>query len=128
VKVRYGWCQNAEKSDKLFESTYQAAKERYPWLKRFTDRSVTECRFSIHFVNSYTCTVEILYGALDFDNPKISLNDNRSFFYLRDPKLSPSSTESTESKAKLSNLKDRLRDSGLSVRENYQSVEKLGQQ
>ena len=77
--------------------------------------------------------MEILHGVLD--NPDMA---EHCFFYLRDAALSQSLADhfnasndyfETESplKAKLATLKTRLRSSGLPVRDNYISIEALGE-
>lgn len=77
--------------------------------------------------------MEILHGVLD--NPAMA---EHSFFYLRDTALSQSLAESyntphdyfeTEQRLndKLTALKDKVRGSGLPVRDNYSSVEALGE-
>ena len=77
--------------------------------------------------------MEILHGVLD--NPAMA---EHCFFYLRDTALSQSLAESynvpndyfeTEQhlKDKLTALKDKVRVSGLPVRDNYSSVEALGE-
>jgi len=107
---RYGWIPKEFPADLV---------EREKWLKNYKDSkvSVTE--------------LEILHGVLN--NKEIA---KQAFFYFRDPNyVSKFSGEelknfvdenNTESKAKISELKDRIRKSGLPVHENYKKLEELG--
>jgi hypothetical protein len=92
--------------------------EKEAWLReQFEGRkSVTE--------------LEIFHGVLR--NPAMA---NHAFFYFRDPAYVKSvpgkdwknfTTEDTEGVEKLERLKDRIRQSGLPVRENYPTPEALG--
>lgn len=51
--------------DKNLEETFENAGRRYPWIQKYTDRSITE--------------IEMLYGSLFY--PEYS---GSSLFYLRD--------------------------------------------
>ena len=98
---RYGWRP---------ETIPEELLEAEPWLRERTGRSVTE--------------LEILHGAL---NP--TLQTPRAFFYFRDPSylanLPPRTDpadyapDSPEAAARLIALKERIRQSGLHVTENY---------
>jgi len=122
---RYGWIP-AEVPQELIELE--------PWLKDYPDHSITE--------------LEILHGVLN--NPEMA---DHAFFYFRDPayidsvprgeqgdfREIPSREEmerlgrdraerrAEERKAKLNSLKDRIRTSGLPVRENYSNPRQLGE-
>jgi tetratricopeptide (TPR) repeat protein len=106
---RYGWVPEAGQYDLslLLEQ---------PWLaenKYLGNKSVTE--------------LEILHGVLD--NPAM---EKRAFFYFRDPSWSEAQggaylCEGTDEKAKLEELKDRIRQSGFPVVENYASPEELAE-
>ena len=87
------------------------------WLLSQNDKSITE--------------LEFLYGALN--NPSAA---NRAFFYFRDSdndeqisdeKQSDLNLESQEHLVKLADLKKRIRLSGLSLNEGYNTPKKLGQ-
>jgi tetratricopeptide (TPR) repeat protein len=82
---------------------------REPWLKENKRKSVTE--------------LEILHGVLN--NPEIADN---AFFYFRDPAYGKdkASDVDTQHRQKLLALKDRIRRSGLPVRENYPDPKSLG--
>ena len=99
---RYGW---------ITDSIAQEVIEREPWLQEHVGRrtSVTE--------------LEILHGVLN--NPEMA---NHSIFFFRDPAYLESVpkknraeyiSENAESAARLKKLKDRIRQSGLPVVENY---------
>jgi len=106
---RYGWVPEAGQYDLslLLEQ---------PWLaenKYLGNKSVTE--------------LEILHGVLN--NPAM---EDRAFFYFRDPAWSEAQggaylCEGTDEKAKLEELKDRIRQSGFPVVENYASPEELAE-
>ena len=122
---RYGW---------VPEEIPQELIVREPWLKEHLHRSVTE--------------LEILHGVLN--NPEMS---DQAFFYLRDPAYAdsqppadranlregPTAEEVKElgekgaelraedRRTKLAALKERLRQSGLSLEENYLDPKDLGQ-
>lgn len=63
---RYGWCKSGVIPDKTLEETFENASRRYPWIQKYTDRSITE--------------IEMLYGALFYPDLASS-----SLFYLRSP-------------------------------------------
>jgi len=103
---RYGW---------VLDELPAALLNDQPWLAAFSGRSVTE--------------LEIVHGILN--DPTLA---SRAFFYFRDPRyiqtLPPEQqqdfvAESSESAAKLQRLKDRIRLSGLPLRENYPDPEAL---
>lgn len=104
---RYGWVPEAGQYDRslLLEQ---------PWLEEHRGgKSVTE--------------LEILHGVLD--NPEM---EKRAFFYFRDPAWSEAQggaylAEGTDEKAKLEELKERIRRSGFPVVENYASPEELAE-
>lgn len=107
IGERYGWVPEKEKYDLslLLEQ---------PWLEEHRGgKSVTE--------------LEILHGVLN--NPAM---EGRAFFYFRDSKWSRKKggaylCEGTEEKAKLEVLKERIRNSGFPVLENYPSPEALAE-
>jgi nephrocystin-3 len=107
IGERYGWVPQKEKYDLslLLEQ---------PWLEEHRGgKSVTE--------------LEILHGVLN--NPAM---EGRAFFYFRDSKWSRKKggaylCEGTEEKAKLEALKERIRNSGFPVVENYPSPEALAE-
>lgn len=105
---RYGWVP-AEIPAEMLES------ER--WLEEHPRKSVTE--------------LEILHGVLN--DPAMA---DRACFYFRDPAYLATvppeqhadfEAESEDARDKLADLKDRIRRSGLPVRENYPDAESLGQ-
>jgi nephrocystin-3 len=104
---RYGWMPEAGQYDRslLMEQ---------PWLEEHRGgKSVTE--------------LEILHGVLN--NPAM---EGRAFFYFRDAKWSRKKggaylSEGSEEKVKLESLKDRIRQSGFPVQENYPSPEALAE-
>jgi len=122
---RYGWIPDAIDPELIAQE---------PWLEQHLDHSVTE--------------LEILHGVLN--NPQMAQN---ALFYFRDPAYIDSLDESEQAdfievpwrsdieaygmteaqkrvkqrQEKLSNLKDRIRQSGLPLRENYQSPQQLGE-
>lgn len=104
---RYGWIPDAIGEDLMV---------REPWLREHLSSSVTE--------------MEIVHGVL---NDRAM--SRRAFFYLRDPaylEAMPAALrqEMSESQpemvAKLENLKNRIRQSGLPVREGFASPNQLG--
>ncbi len=105
IGERYGWVPEKEKYDLslLLEQ---------PWLEEHRGgKSVTE--------------LEILHGVLN--NPAM---EGRAFFYFRDAKWSRKKggaylSEGREEKTKLEALKERIRQSGFPVMENYPSPEAL---
>ena len=107
---RYGWVPDEISLDLI---------EREPWLAEHTDHSVTE--------------MEILHGVLN--NPQMA---EHAFFYFRDPKylatISPEQrtdfldSDSSQGKQKLAELKERIRNSGFPVDENYPNPQEFGQQ
>ncbi|HGE73204.1 TPA: DUF4062 domain-containing protein, partial [Candidatus Poribacteria bacterium] len=105
---RYGW---------VPDSIPQELIEQELWLKEHLEKSVTE--------------LEIIHGVLK--DPKMA---DHAFFYFRDPayinslpkNLQKEFQESEEGKKqKLLELKKKIRDSGLPVRENYSNPQELGQ-
>jgi nephrocystin-3 len=105
---RYGWI-----PDEIPEELI----EQEPWLKEHLTHSVTE--------------LEILHGVLN--NPKMA---DHAFFYFRDPayvdslpanKRKDFTSESSGTAEKLKKLKERIRQSGLPVRENYKNPKALGE-
>jgi len=106
---RYGWIPEGIPAELL---------EKEPWLREQValQASVTE--------------LEILHGVL-----RAPAEAGHAYFYLRDPKYAAAqpqhqrvsfTCESSEGAEKLSRLKQRIRGSGLPVRENYASPEELG--
>lgn len=122
---RYGWVPDAVDPDIV---------AREPWLKKHRTRSITE--------------LEILHGVLN--NPAMA---DRALFYFRDPKYVLSVAEekltdfaevpnpdeirfhgeekarhlAEERKGKLNALKERIRGSGLPLKENFGSPQELGE-
>ena len=83
--------------------------EQEPWLASDRGRSVTE--------------LEILHGVLN--DPSMA---NHAFFYFREAHYADGlETEGAENAARLEVLKDRIRGSGLPVRENYPNPRALGE-
>jgi nephrocystin-3 len=107
IGQRYGWVPAPEQFD-------LAIVQEQPWLEQHRGgKSVTE--------------LEILHGVLN--NPKMA---GRAFFYFRDSEWSkkkggPYLSEGSEEKAKLEELKKRIRQSGFPVQENYPSPEALAE-
>jgi nephrocystin-3 len=107
IGERYGWVPTPEQFD-------PAIVQEQPWLEEHRGgKSVTE--------------LEILHGVLN--NPKMA---GRAFFYFRDSKWSKKKggaylSEGSEEKAKLEELKERIRQSGFPVLENYLSPEALAE-
>jgi len=107
IGERYGWVPAPEQFD-------PAIVQEQPWLDEHRGgKSVTE--------------LEILHGVLN--NPKMA---GRAFFYFRDSKWSkkkggPYLSEGSEEKARLEALKNRIRQSGFPVLENYPSPEALAE-
>ena len=104
---RYGWVPDVIDPELVREQ---------PWLEEHREGSVTE--------------LEILHGVLN--NPAMS---NRACFYFRDPAYvervpTAQRADFVESdpklREKLVSLKDRIRQSGLALRENYPDPETLG--
>ncbi|HYG56463.1 MAG TPA: DUF4062 domain-containing protein, partial [Symbiobacteriaceae bacterium] len=105
---RYGWVPDQHSPQLL---------ERHPWVRDFPGRSSVE--------------LEMLHGALN--NPALA---EHAFFYFRDPayvaKLEPHmrnhyGESAPEADSKLIALKERVRRSGLPVRENYADPQTLGE-
>lgn len=99
---RYGWVAGAIPDELI---------ERHPWLAERRTRSVTE--------------LEILHGVLNC--PRMA---DRSFFYFRDREASlrlgeEGASESVTAAERLSDLKARIRSSGLPVREGFGTPEEL---
>jgi len=105
---RYGWVPDAIPSQLI---------EREPWLQEHLKHSVTE--------------LEILHGVLN--NPAMA---GQAFFYFRDPeylrRLPPGAnpadfiSENPAARAKLVELKDRIRGSRFPTQENYPDPKTLG--
>ncbi|MCX6054382.1 MAG: DUF4062 domain-containing protein [Chloroflexi bacterium] len=106
---RYGWIPDKIPGDIM---------EREPWLSDHFNHSITE--------------LEILHGVLN--NPEMA---QHAFFYFRDPKFVKTlpveqrrdyfEPEDSHSKQKLADLKERIRQSGFPVRENYGDPREFGQ-
>ena len=105
---RYGWV--PEKID-------HRLLEEQPWLAEHREHSVT--------------ALEMVHGVLK--NPEMA---HRAYFYFRDPVYGESLpedrrrdllAEDPEARAKLAKLKDRIRASGLPLKENYPDPEAVGQ-
>ncbi len=107
IGERYGWVPEKHQYD-------PSLLREQPWLEEHRGgKSVTE--------------LEMLHGVLN--NPAMA---GRAFFYFRNPAYSLSKggaylSESSADKAKLEQLKDRIRHSGFPVLENYASPEALAQ-
>lgn len=107
IGERYGWVPEKHQYD-------PSLLREQPWLVGHRGgKSVTE--------------LEMLHGVLN--NPAMA---GRAFFYFRNPAYSLSKggaylSESSADKAKLEQLKDRIRHSGFPVLENYASPEALAQ-
>ena len=106
---RYGWVPGDFRPDVV---------EGNPWLADLKDRSVTE--------------LEILHGVLN--NPAMS---GRSHFYFRDPRYLDQipaeqrpdfTSEGEQAGQKLAGLKERIRQSGLPLLENYPDPHSVAQQ
>ena len=83
--------------------------QREPWLDSDPGRSVTE--------------LEILHGVLN--NPALA---GHAFFYFRDPKHAVATEpESETNAAKLTDLKNRIRDAKIPVHENYSDAKTFGE-
>jgi hypothetical protein len=104
---RYGWVPDKIDPQLLAEQ---------PWLADHREHSIT--------------ALEMVYGVLK--NPKMA---HRAYFYFRDPNYIESLPENRrhdfiaedpEARAKLMKLKDRIRVSGLFLRENYSDPEAVG--
>lgn len=104
---RYGWVPEKNQYD-------LSLILEQPWLEEHRGgKSVTE--------------LEILHGVLN--NPAMK---NRAFFYLRDPRWAEKKGgvylgEGSAEKAKLTELKERIRQSGFPVVENYPNPEALAE-
>ncbi len=96
---RYGWVPDFI-ADELIDDQ--------PWLAEHRQRSVTE--------------LEIVHGVLN--NPAMA---GHAFFYFRDPSISPAHSENQAEQDKQTALKNRIRQSGFSVSENYPDAEAVGQ-
>jgi nephrocystin-3 len=107
IGERYGWIPEQEKYDLSFIM-------EQPWLDQHRGgKSVTE--------------LEMLHGVLN--NPAM---EDRAFFYFRDPKWSQKKggaylSEGSPEKEKLEALKDRIRQSGFPVVEDYPTPEALAE-
>jgi len=104
---RYGW---------VASKIPQDLKDRQPWLKEHLEKSVTE--------------LEILHGVLN--NPKMA---DHAYFYFRDPAYIDTIPEDTRDdfldepakREKLAAMKQRIKDEGLPVRENYKTPKEFGE-
>jgi nephrocystin-3 len=107
IGERYGWIPEADKYD-------LSLIMQQPWLEEHRGgKSVTE--------------LEILHGVLN--NPAM---EDRGFFYFRDPEWSQNKggmylSEGLLEKEKLEALKDRIRQSGFPVAEDYPTPEALAE-
>ena len=107
IGERYGWVPEKDKYE-------LSLLMEQPWLEEHRGgKSVTE--------------LEILHGVLN--NPAM---EGRAFFYFRDSKWSRKKggsylSEGSEEKVKLESLKERIRQSGFPVQENYPSPEALAE-
>lgn len=96
---RYGWVPG---------EIPQELVDRQPWLAAHRSRSVTE--------------LEIVHGVLN--KPEMA---SHAFFYFRDPTFADGlPPEGTTNAEKLRSLKERIRASGLPVREGYANPRALG--
>jgi nephrocystin-3 len=105
---RYGWVPDRIDPQLLDEQ---------PWLTEHLEQSVT--------------ALEIVHGVLN--NPEMA---QRAYFYFRDPAYAESLpedrhrdylAENPEAQARLTKLKQRIRASGLPLKENYPNPEAVGQ-
>ncbi|MFH2057647.1 MAG: tetratricopeptide repeat protein [Pseudomonadota bacterium] len=96
---RYGWVPDAIPEGLIDEQ---------PWLEEHRQCSVTE--------------LEIVHGVLN--DPDMT---DHAFFYFREPSASPAHFEDQKEQDKQNALKDRIRNSGFPVIENYPDVKTLGQ-
>ncbi|KAL6055743.1 DUF4062 domain-containing protein (Fragment), variant 2 [Balamuthia mandrillaris] len=119
---RYGWSVHSTGGlpDRLLSQSFDHAAKQHRWITHYRDRSVTE--------------IELLYGALFY--PEYA---PCSAFYFRDSNYANNqfgndpqqlriyAPEDDASAHKLRNLKARIRNSGLPVRENYHSQTELAE-
>lgn len=105
--------------------------ERYGWIpeKDMYDPSllVEQSWLEEHRGGKSVTELEMLHGVLN--NPAMK---DRAFFYFRDPKYSDSKggsylSEGPQEKAKLEELKERIRTSGFPVMEDYADPEALAE-
>jgi len=105
---RYGWIPEEIPDDSM---------DSYPWLTEYEGRSMTE--------------LEIVHGVIK--NPHMAA---QSFFYFRDPayidglpveERQKFRSENAEEQKRLKELKLKITESGLPVRENYQNPQELGE-
>ena len=105
--------------------------ERYGWVPSHDDIAkdkvlVEEFPWIIESVDSGTSVteMEMVYGVLD--NPEFA---KHSYFYTRDEKITPKEFRDTDNiaKQKQKSLKDRIRSSNFPLRENYDSIQTLGE-
>lgn len=106
---RYGWIPPKQQ-------IHQSVLEREKWIESHLQKSVTE--------------MEILHGVLN--NPEMTA---KAFFYFRDPAflnrfdgcaLIDYKEEDPELQEKLNRLKQRIKESGYRVEENFRTPEELG--
>jgi tetratricopeptide (TPR) repeat protein len=98
--------------------------ERYGWVPgKFSEEAVTSNSWLKNLVDRSVTELEILHGVLN--NPVMA---QRSYFYFRDPaylEKTPTDkrrdylSENEQAAEKLANLKQRIRQSGLPLVENY---------
>jgi nephrocystin-3 len=104
---RYGWVPSPEDVAKD-----TALIDEFPWILQAADDgiSVTE--------------MEMVYGVLD--NPEFA---KHSYFYTRDHSITKVEFQDTQETAinKQNDLKNRIRSSGFPMRENYTSIQQLGE-
>eukprot|EP01130_Rhizamoeba_saxonica_P003562 TRINITY_DN1494_c0_g1_i2.p1 TRINITY_DN1494_c0_g1~~TRINITY_DN1494_c0_g1_i2.p1 ORF type:complete len:1252 (-),score=224.23 TRINITY_DN1494_c0_g1_i2:30-3785(-) len=87
---RYGWSQNRDNSDKLFSKTMEHAIPYFPFVKYYTDRSITE--------------LEVRHAVL---NDTASRTAKKSLFYIKN---------GSSDNPKLDQLKREILSSSLSVK------------
>eukprot|EP01105_Mastigella_eilhardi_P019218 TRINITY_DN450_c0_g1_i3.p1 TRINITY_DN450_c0_g1~~TRINITY_DN450_c0_g1_i3.p1 ORF type:complete len:1376 (-),score=324.64 TRINITY_DN450_c0_g1_i3:50-4144(-) len=63
---RYGWCHSENEKDELLTKTFANAVAKFPWIMKYTDRSITE--------------LEIRHAVLN-----ASQRERHALFFLRDP-------------------------------------------
>ncbi|MGE3800805.1 MAG: tetratricopeptide repeat protein [Candidatus Kapaibacterium sp.] len=103
--------------------------ERYGWVPSNADVERVAADFPLFGPNTPPHTsiteLEILHGVLE--NPEMG---GHAFFYLRHPDGTPPEFIDTEPEAvrRLAELKNRIRESGFPVRENFRTPAELGEQ
>ena len=105
--------------------------ERYGWIPDQSEYDLSllleQSWLEEHRGGTSVTELEILHGVLN--NPQMA---GRALFYFRDPAWSERqgdayASESAEEKARVSTLKDRIRESGFPVVENYPHPEALAE-